>query len=129
MGGWAALLRLGLRVLLYGGEGGEALDQLTVDQLMRAQVAPPPHLVVVEVGHAAPESAHLRNMGNTFSGRFTQIFEPDPVLVDVNGAQESIPPGWESIPGLLKRFTNKYGLRNRSCSRFFSFESEYRKFV
>ncbi len=27
-------------------------------------------------------------------------------VVDVYGAQESIPPGWESIPGLLKRFTN-----------------------
>ncbi len=32
-------------------------------------------------------------------------------------AEESIPPGWESIPGLLKRFTNKsldyIGWRNR----------------
>ncbi len=27
-------------------------------------------------------------------------------LVNVSGVQESIPPGWESIPGLLKRFTN-----------------------
>ncbi len=32
-------------------------------------------------------------------------------FVNVYGAQEtilmkSIPPGWESIPGLLKRFTN-----------------------
>jgi hypothetical protein len=30
----------------------------------------------------------------------------EPVVVNVYGAQESIPPGWESIPGLLKRFTN-----------------------
>ncbi len=25
-------------------------------------------------------------------------------FVNVKGVQESIPPGWESIPGLLKRF-------------------------
>ncbi len=30
----------------------------------------------------------------------------EPELVNVSGAQESIPPGWESIPRLLKRFTN-----------------------
>jgi hypothetical protein len=30
----------------------------------------------------------------------------EPVFVNVYGAPESIPPGWESIPGLLKRFTN-----------------------
>jgi hypothetical protein len=29
--------------------------------------------------------------------------------VAVTRAQESIPPGWESIPGILKRFTNKTG--------------------
>ncbi len=30
----------------------------------------------------------------------------EPVFVNVYGAQESIPPGWESIPGPLKRFPN-----------------------
>jgi hypothetical protein len=29
----------------------------------------------------------------------------EPVFVNVYGAQESIPPGCESIPGLLRRFT------------------------
>jgi hypothetical protein len=28
------------------------------------------------------------------------------IICNVYGAQESIPPGWDSIPGLLKRFTN-----------------------
>jgi hypothetical protein len=28
-----------------------------------------------------------------------------PIFVNFYGAQESIPPGWESIPGLHKRFT------------------------
>jgi hypothetical protein len=37
----------------------------------------------------------------------------EPIFVNVSGAQESIPPGWESIPGLLKRLTNS-GLRKRS---------------
>jgi hypothetical protein len=32
--------------------------------------------------------------------------EAEPVFVNVYRAQESIPPGWESIPRLLKRFTN-----------------------
>jgi hypothetical protein len=31
---------------------------------------------------------------------------PEPVFVKVHGAQESIPSGWESILGLLKKFTN-----------------------
>jgi hypothetical protein len=31
---------------------------------------------------------------------------PEPVFVKVSGSQESILAGWESIPGLLKRFTN-----------------------
>ncbi len=30
----------------------------------------------------------------------------EPVFVNVNEAQKSIPPGWELITGLLKRFTN-----------------------
>jgi hypothetical protein len=30
----------------------------------------------------------------------------EPVFVNVSGVQDSIPPGWESIPGLFKRFTN-----------------------
>ncbi len=30
----------------------------------------------------------------------------EPVFVNVYGAQESILPGWESIPGFLKRFAN-----------------------
>ncbi len=30
----------------------------------------------------------------------------EPEFVNVYGAQESIPPGWKSIFGLLKRFTN-----------------------
>ena len=30
---------------------------------------------------------------------------PQPDFVNVYAAQESIPPGWESIPGLLKRLT------------------------
>jgi hypothetical protein len=29
-----------------------------------------------------------------------------PGFVDVEGALELIPPGWESIPGFLKRFKN-----------------------
>jgi hypothetical protein len=36
-------------------------------------------------------------------------YSTEPVFENVNRAQESIPPSWESIPGLLKRFT-KYGL-------------------
>jgi hypothetical protein len=37
------------------------------------------------------------------------LFTSEPVFVNILGAQESIPkelipPGWESIPGLLKRF-------------------------
>jgi hypothetical protein len=36
----------------------------------------------------------------------------EPVFVNVNGVQESIPPGWESIPGLLKRFSNKDSVHN-----------------
>jgi hypothetical protein len=35
---------------------------------------------------------------------------PEPVFVNIYGArnrsEESIPPDWESIPGLLKRSTN-----------------------
>jgi hypothetical protein len=31
---------------------------------------------------------------------------PEPVFVNVYGDQESIPLCWESVPGLLKRFTN-----------------------
>jgi len=31
---------------------------------------------------------------------------PESVFVNVYGAQESILPGWETIPGLLKRFTH-----------------------
>ena len=34
------------------------------------------------------------------------IFYTEPVIVNIYGAQESIPPGWESIPGLLKGSTN-----------------------
>jgi hypothetical protein len=34
------------------------------------------------------------------------IFLSELVFVNVYGAQESIPPGWESILGLLKRSTN-----------------------
>ncbi len=37
---------------------------------------------------------------------FLLVFFSEPVLVNVYGAQESIPPGWESIPGFLKKFTN-----------------------
>jgi hypothetical protein len=29
----------------------------------------------------------------------------EPVIVNIYGAPESIPPGWESIPGLPNRFT------------------------
>ncbi len=42
-----------------------------------------------------------------FFERYLSIFSTKvPVFVNVYGNQESIPPGWESIPGLLKRFTN-----------------------
>ncbi len=34
------------------------------------------------------------------------LSKAEPVFVNIYGAQESIPPGWESIPGLLKRFSN-----------------------
>jgi hypothetical protein len=30
----------------------------------------------------------------------------EPIFVNVYGDQESIPTGWESVPGLLKKFTN-----------------------
>ncbi len=30
----------------------------------------------------------------------------EPVVVNVSGVQDSIPPGWESIPVLFNRFTN-----------------------
>jgi hypothetical protein len=33
----------------------------------------------------------------------------EPLFVNVSGAHESIPPGWESIPGLLYRGVYKYG--------------------
>jgi hypothetical protein len=33
-------------------------------------------------------------------------WETESVFVNVSGAQESILPGWESIAGFLKRFTN-----------------------
>ncbi len=36
----------------------------------------------------------------------------EPVFVNVQGAQESIPPGWASISGLLKRFTNSGSVHN-----------------
>ncbi len=36
----------------------------------------------------------------------TRQKDPEPVFVNVYGAQEWIPPGWESIPAVLKRFTN-----------------------
>jgi hypothetical protein len=37
---------------------------------------------------------------------FLRLFpQHEPVFVNGEGAQESIPPGWESIPGLPKRFT------------------------
>jgi hypothetical protein len=35
-----------------------------------------------------------------------KIQKPEPLFVDFYGAQESIPPDWESTPGLLKIFTN-----------------------
>jgi hypothetical protein len=42
---------------------------------------------------------------------------PEPVFVNVYGAQESIPPSWDSIPGFLKRLTNtgsgQYFIRSR----------------
>jgi hypothetical protein len=31
---------------------------------------------------------------------------PQPVFVNAYAAQETIPPGWESIPELLEKFTN-----------------------
>jgi hypothetical protein len=34
------------------------------------------------------------------------MYSTGPVFVNVYGAQELIPPGWELIPGLHKRFTN-----------------------
>jgi hypothetical protein len=34
------------------------------------------------------------------------LYFPEPEFVNVKGAQESIPPSWELIPGLLKRFEN-----------------------
>jgi hypothetical protein len=39
-----------------------------------------------------------------YRGKIPRLSER--VFVNVYGAQESIPPGWDSIPGLLKRFTN-----------------------
>ncbi len=36
--------------------------------------------------------------------RLSMGYIPEPVFVNVYGAQESILPGWEAIPGLLKRF-------------------------
>jgi len=41
---------------------------------------------------------------NQFTIRVKYITEP--VFVNVYGAQESIPPAWVSIPGLLKRSKN-----------------------
>jgi hypothetical protein len=35
-----------------------------------------------------------------------ELGRPEAVFVNVYRAQESIAPGWESIPGLLKRPTN-----------------------
>jgi hypothetical protein len=35
-----------------------------------------------------------------------KIKKPEPLFLNVYGAQESIPPGWESTPGLLQKFTN-----------------------
>ncbi len=32
--------------------------------------------------------------------------DPEAVFVNIYAVQESIPPAWESIPGLLKGFTN-----------------------
>jgi hypothetical protein len=34
------------------------------------------------------------------------MFKLCDLFVNISEAQKSIPPGWESIPGLLKRFTN-----------------------
>jgi hypothetical protein len=40
------------------------------------------------------------------------------VLVVVLASQESTPPGWESIPGLLKRFTNTGSALKREHTAF-----------
>jgi hypothetical protein len=44
-----------------------------------------------------------------------QVIEP--VFVNVYGvdSEESIPPDWETIPGLLKRFTSTVLRRGEDC--------------
>jgi hypothetical protein len=50
------------------------------------------------------ESCQNGDMGGIESVDVIQRAEP--VFANIYGAQESIQPGWESIPGLLKRSTN-----------------------
>jgi hypothetical protein len=57
-----------------------------------------------------PVYFHLNRLGNDYNdisseGHFENS-KLEPLFVDVYEAQESIPPGWESTPGLLKKFTN-----------------------
>ncbi len=49
--------------------------------------------------------ATLILLGYNVNASFSWI-AAEPVFVKVLGAQESILPGWELIPGLLNRFTN-----------------------
>ncbi len=64
---------------------------------------------------ARPTSGQLFRLGALLtpllvfsSSRFdlSSTRNPEPVFVNAHAAQESIPPGWESIPGLLEKFTN-----------------------
>jgi hypothetical protein len=61
-------------------------------------------LTVVVLGSAPPFPFLMSEVLFQENERVLYSF-PGPVFVNVYGAQ-SIPPGWESIPGLLKRLTN-----------------------
>ncbi len=53
----------------------------------------------------APKAYHLYHCWLQFTDAFPPFepFNSELVFVNVYRAQESIPPGWESIPELLKR--------------------------
>jgi hypothetical protein len=71
---------------------------------MDQTITPPPRS-----SRQAGQNAVLGRFSTGFGlcGTNVQYWDPKPVFVSIYGAQESIPPGWESIPGLLKKPANK----------------------